>query len=506
MLVLLPPRRSLPKLECTSFYPLIRKQSAVSTQMAASGASYESVPTSDEVYDVDTTHAASPTLPQQERANPAVPANVSSASLEFDGDHGSDTSVDAMMTNRAPAYQECNPSSTVKTPENPPIRSTKHLDAVNNDDAPARQNNTSWRRVGVTNCLILGLGSLVILVVLTILILVWDKTIRAANGIQLDKPWSYLLEIDASTTLVTIRTALIRSVGTLQAGVLTAMLASLVLENIDSPIHHAPLLSILRAVGTNPASLIPAITFRPRHSWALSLQLLVFLEIVLLLALQFCSTILLSDFSDAHTLSTPTKIPVHTGQGITPSLSSFWAFPPTGFTFAEYATRNSTQSDALDDTGHTYRAFLPFTNEAQRTSLRRFRGQSLVTDNRVVCVSPVLAIIELRSELDGEILHGSLDLKSRDYSVLLEKGPQAPFNFSCVISHLFEQSLTTARRSGVYLCLDDVQRSWGGLLKNSLVRPPPPGSPSSIERMPLSPSARFLLSLCMKNAGLLIEI
>ncbi|RYP21728.1 hypothetical protein DL765_002084 [Monosporascus sp. GIB2] len=162
-------------------------------------------------------------------------------------------------------------------------------------------------------------------------------------------------------------------------------------------------MSILRFTNAGPISLAEFIfkgdAFRP------PLQILTTLILLIAIASQFTSTLLVTDLSltvvaafpelvsNAYAVAVPnntdgTSMPVAI-QGYT----SYWTRRPYAFeTFAEYAEPDAaTKDDDVDDTGPSIRALLPIHSQAEREMLQEFRGMTRVLDTRTTCVQPAIS-------------------------------------------------------------------------------------------------------------------
>ncbi|RYO85207.1 hypothetical protein DL766_007004 [Monosporascus sp. MC13-8B] len=122
------------------------------------------------------------------------------------------------------------------------------------------------------------------------------------------------------------------------------------------------------------------------------------------IALQFSSTILLSDFDTvpALTINQTNQLNVSYGPSISQQLTNqmsysgaLWTATPSEFTvFAEYNDPGYRRfSDAVHDTGVTVRSFLPISSKLTRMGLDRYHGYSTMLDTRVACIRPVLGNI-----------------------------------------------------------------------------------------------------------------
>lgn len=118
------------------------------------------------------------------------------------------------------------------------------------------------------------------------------------------------------------------------------------------------------------------------------------------------------------------------------------------------------------DTGHTYRAFLPLSDEGQRTSLREFSGPALVKDDRVLCVSPLLTNLTLRTNgVSSWILTGNLKI-AKSYPMLNNTPTNGTIRLDCALP------LTDYGYNGTVLCHTlHPDGSLTGLLEDPLVDP-----------------------------------
>ncbi|KAF4876694.1 hypothetical protein CGCSCA1_v003953 [Colletotrichum siamense] len=226
----------------------------------------------------------------------------------------------------------------------------------------------------------------------------WAAAIRAIDGeIVHSDFWNLIVFSDWASRVVTITAAVLRICLSLQMGIFTAMLASLMIERAGVPLTSAPFISMLRAMSASPYSLV---TWKPfAMSWKSRLfyTTAVVSSVVITTASQFASTALLSDFAMANITMPREYSDVPWGEtgelNNTFEGSKVWNMKPwTYFRFAELSKipTGGKSSDKYEDTGHVLRALLPFTSESNRNRLRMFEGLAPVLDSRVVCVRPIL--------------------------------------------------------------------------------------------------------------------
>lgn len=269
--------------------------------------------------------------------------------------------------------------------------------AGTSDDDPPRcrpkpRARNPLERVGTTGILALTLGSAVLVLPLVALALFWRMSMMA-TGAWGDPPklWFNIIAEDWSAQIVTLCSAVMRSAVMLQASLATALFAALILEAVGTPLLGAPFFSILRAVSVAPIALLSTTSVRPRGVFSFFLWALVVLEVLLTMASQFLSTILLSDFGRGgfNNLANTTDVPVF--EDLQQTKTSWWQLPPTSsWTFAELSEPFA-EGPNHHDTGHTYHAFLPFQKQEQRETLRKFHGPAVVMDQRVVLRKPIFS-------------------------------------------------------------------------------------------------------------------
>ncbi|KAJ2997715.1 hypothetical protein NUW58_g569 [Xylaria curta] len=108
---------------------------------------------------------------------------------------------------------------------------------------------------------------------------------------------------------------------------------------------------------------------------------------------------LADDYRDTGNLGDP-ELPssVTVASSYTSSINGvqdYWSMPLLGnWRFGENS-EPFTIGTNFHDTGHTYRAFLPLTDEQERANLREFHGPADILDTRVVCLSPDLSNLVL---------------------------------------------------------------------------------------------------------------
>ncbi|KAL4902049.1 hypothetical protein BDW74DRAFT_158966 [Aspergillus multicolor] len=341
----------------------------------------------------------------------------------------------------------------------------------------AKSENSVWSRIGLLSVLTLILGFVFVLVPLALLGLMWRGSMVAITGGEPRELWFQIVHANWTSRLVTVCTAVIRTMIAMQATVATAMIGSVILERIGVPLSHAPFYSIARAAYVSPNSLLLTTGLRPKSFLAIIILFLIVLEVLLTLASQFLSTILISDFRAGIYTDTTSSTDVHILRNIymTGVPPDWISIPPaSSWTFAERSESFTTGSD-YHDTGHVYRAMLPFEDETQRTNIRRFNGPAPVMDQRMVCLSPSLSDLSLNSSFStSDIrLSGQMTVNINDYPMLRSPEQVSSIGFTCALPYLTMNNNTPETNSAweSSLCSPSLNLDWNVQLEDPLVEP-----------------------------------
>ncbi|KAF5124052.1 hypothetical protein E5D57_011974 [Metarhizium anisopliae] len=284
------------------------------------------------------------------------------------------------------AYTPCPMTATEKT-QSPAAH----------DSAVVKKPVSPWTRLGMASMLILGVGSLMLVLFVVPVAWLWTESVVTGAGREPSKAWIAVVKGGWTARIVTICTAILRTVVTAQASVATAMFAAIILERVGAPLADGPFYSMTRALNGSPSSLLltPSLPLRGTGLSAVILALIL-LEVSVTTAVQFLSTLLVADFRNGAFTDTinATNLLILKDLAVEPA-SAWLSMPPAAsWTFAEHTPSDApvpfVSGPGYHDTGHTYRAFLPFAGAAQRISLRSFRGPAPIMDQRVVCVQPAL--------------------------------------------------------------------------------------------------------------------
>ncbi|KAI1739513.1 hypothetical protein F4680DRAFT_466358 [Xylaria scruposa] len=251
---------------------------------------------------------------------------------------------------------------------------------------------------------ILG-GAILILGGIAFLSLLWFGYGDEPEAADAPWVWRQIVLHDWMTRTITILALILRSIVSLQVALCTSMTAALVLENRSTRKSDVAYLSIARSISDGPRRVIQLL-FSSR-SWSvlryLELWLISLLALVML-ALQFSSTLLLSDLHDYVVVGDVESRPVA-------NFGAFSSFNDSGMDYINWGSDRNTPSYAVfgeeassynvtptpsgfSDTGNIRRGFLPFRGSQSRTSVRKYRGSTLVSNFRTVCVPP---------EIEGQI-------------------------------------------------------------------------------------------------------
>ncbi|KAG6361446.1 hypothetical protein INS49_009673 [Diaporthe citri] len=260
------------------------------------------------------------------------------------------------------------------------------------------------------------------------------------DGTQNNGTWLKIVLNGWISKSVTISSMVLRVAVSAQAGIATSMLASVIMETKGVALHRSAAVNALRYVNNAPQSLTIALrdTYSRSGLWA-AVALLLCLTTF---ALQFASTVLvgalaigaLIDHAKTETTFAALSWSAGIGQLNATRLvgqTSFWEeFLPEFSVFAEHRENPSASeilsTDSVRDTGSTLRAFMPFSNQSERTMIHSYVGMATMEDSRVVCIRPKLHqyfSIGYESENFGYLLNGSLVPESVPPGLILAEEP-----------------------------------------------------------------------------------
>ncbi|KAH6620131.1 hypothetical protein C7974DRAFT_226782 [Boeremia exigua] len=265
-------------------------------------------------------------------------------------------------------------------------------------------------KLGPWNIFVLAVGAIASFLAMAFLALLWAGAESARNGERTPSLWFFIVDNGWATRVVTVASVLIRLATAAQMGVFAALIAAWVLETTGASAEHLPMLSIIRTVNNGPQSHIWNVFHSLRVGSRYIYSTIVVVAILDALALQFTSTLLITDFKDtaivagnalstfsgneystiyytAHEQYDDEAGSIQAGNGV----DFFQAGPAAYARFAEWAEEPQMGADYAD-TGATLRAFLPFGSSDTRSALRGYDGPATVVDARVRCVLPSIEI------------------------------------------------------------------------------------------------------------------
>ncbi|KAL4912117.1 hypothetical protein BDW62DRAFT_195409 [Aspergillus aurantiobrunneus] len=318
-------------------------------------------------------------------------------------------------------------------PQNPSTESQHDEPAY---EKPGSKPRNVRQRMGPIAALALIPGSALLLFPVAVLTLIWKESMRASTGAEPHTLWLDITNAGWISRLVTISTAVMRFIVAIQTSQVTAMLASIVLESVGTPLLYAPFYSTVRAAKNAPIDFLLATWLRGQRSFlSFFVWILIITQILTTVASQFLSTLLISDLTNDSFTNRNNSIQVPLVTRGTPSASArWWSMPPSSsWAFGELSDPFSA-GPGYHDTGHTYHAFLPFQNETQRTQLREYRGPAPVTDYRVVCMNPSLMNISYTRQ-EGLVpqLSGQIAVDYASYPMLRNATNPRYINFACAL-------------------------------------------------------------------------
>ncbi|KAI1180361.1 hypothetical protein F4777DRAFT_529939 [Nemania sp. FL0916] len=295
------------------------------------------------------------------------------------------------LQNEAPESQ---PTITIRCDSSLEDQVHGQPETLNHEALSSLPKRPVYYSLGILNVAIVIIGTVISLAALAFLIFLWAGRGQNPEGQLSSHAWRSIMLSGRLPQLITISALILRVSLSSQAVICTSCVAALVLERRAIPLSQSAPLSVLRSVSSEPRVLIYHI-FRRK-----ALAPLFHPEVILLLfvalgniAVQFSSTILLSDLHEQSVVGFPREIRVNfttspDGSGGLQGISySFKEFPIFGEISSGY--RAAPNSLGLSDTDVKRHVMLPFTKD--RTDIRSFEGPSIVMSSRVACMPPVIS-------------------------------------------------------------------------------------------------------------------
>lgn len=331
------------------------------------------------------------------------------------------------------------------------------------DSVSSRSKSQFFRdTIGLTGLIIVLAGGATTLSILAFLIFLWFGE-GTSSGEDAPSIWRWVILSQWVTQAVTLSTVVIRIAITSQASLFTSLIAAVMLERHGVPLSRIAEVSLIRASNDGPLRLGYLLVTSVRKS-----PLQAILALILLFtsfAIQFSSTILVSDLASSALVNDPqtTQMPVF----MTTELISLnhqtnnWLGQPTSYShYGEISPEVDTSPNdtGVSDTGATRRVFLPVAAEA-RSSLRRYEGKAFTFNSRFVCVRPTLEImlsittttdnistIPFSLQAEGNISYSTtFSQAGLDMPPECEQGSCFPSSFNCSLPQ-FQLSSTQARQ------------------------------------------------------------
>jgi hypothetical protein len=273
------------------------------------------------------------------------------------------------------------------------------------DRKPQRRN--LFLKLGTHAISMLLISFLGIFLVIVLLVILWHGSLVADSLGGPTQLWHEIYKRDWMTPVVTVSSVITRAATTAQMGVFASAVAAIMLEKNSVILRRLPLLSVIRTINNGPTSHITNImdTFRLGTVAGYVYSTTLLLAILVLLALQFTSTILLSDFGLGVVMIEQRGVVPYDDRGVLP----YWITDPWQVSiirlprFAEHYNRprEPKPDDSFVDTGLAYRAFLPLADETERQGLRNYLGPAKIFNAQTICVQPNLDLINI-NETNGE--------------------------------------------------------------------------------------------------------
>lgn len=158
------------------------------------------------------------------------------------------------------------------------------------------------KSLGLSGSLSILGGSAGLLVVWGFLAFLWLGHGSAPEAADATRAWRQIALHDWTTRSITLSSGALRLAVSLQTTVCTSMVAALFLENWHARVSQVAWLSVMRSINDGPLSLVQKTLLSPPKSLSGILRRVEFwlllLMVAVTLALQFSSTILISDLVD----------------------------------------------------------------------------------------------------------------------------------------------------------------------------------------------------------------
>ncbi|OTA96859.1 hypothetical protein M434DRAFT_8555 [Hypoxylon sp. CO27-5] len=291
--------------------------------------------------------------------------------------------------------------------------------------------------------------------ILGFLVFLWFGHGSPPDGTEAIQLWRRIAMNDWMTRAITLSSAALRLIVSIQTTICTSMIAALLLEKYSVRRSVAAWFSVMRSMNDGPYKLVELtlcskslVVLRHVEFW------LALLMVTVTLGLQFASTILLLDMktlkiiSDVNITSVPSLMEYQVGKRLrsTAAPGQWLNIPPSYPTFGEAQSGFSVDpnSNGVSDTGLIQRAFLPISGANDRILVREYDGNCFVLSSHVACMRPhITAEYNTRKYSDSEMyiygtvegqLHYNLTFENAQISSesLCSEGNCEPIPFGCV--------------------------------------------------------------------------
>ncbi|KAI1348378.1 hypothetical protein F5Y01DRAFT_292500 [Xylaria sp. FL0043] len=282
--------------------------------------------------------------------------------------------------------------------------------------------------LGIFGCITIFGGSILTLFAIGFLLFLWLGRARVEQDAKALTAWRTIMLHGWATQSVTLTSLLLRVISAAQAGLCTSMVAALLLERRSVPVSQVAQVSVTRSVNGGPMGFLYMMSSHRMRPIVLKVEvLLLFILTLTAFALQFSSTILISDFGMMRLLQNSNQTAVNVaispiGAATIGSFLTVGNLDSSTVLFGEVDSQADATPNRLgvSDTGVKRRAFLPYQKE-DRVNLQHFSGAAFSSVSRTACVRP-----SLTSELSFDsgtrfVISGRIA-----YNKSLEDAGQAP--------------------------------------------------------------------------------
>ncbi|KAI1735768.1 hypothetical protein F4680DRAFT_461551 [Xylaria scruposa] len=238
--------------------------------------------------------------------------------------------------------------------------------------------------------------------------------------------WRFIALNNYFSRTITICSVALRFAVSIQAAICTSMIAALILEKYGAQKHQVAWFSIIRSLNDGPVNLGRLLLSAKLRSNLLHVESwLTFLVIVVTLALQFSSTLLLSDINSFVIIGGLNKTKfgdVFGFNGEDQEVPFFASLEPIQFLLQHpvYAIFGEVQAgfdatpnnNGVSDTGLVQRSLLPILEADERRSVRKAEGTTMVMSSRSSCIRPRINAKYYTRHLSGHIyrsIEGTVD-------------------------------------------------------------------------------------------------